>query len=117
MNSEDQYKKAKRLVELTEVGRNYIGGSRFEMPAESPEADRQKKMIEHQIALRAKLMSPEQLDALLEFYSSEMGQSILEAQERIRLETSKFHASLVTNSSSGSFEVSIKNRRNGKSDT
>ncbi len=117
MNNEDQYKKAERLVELTGVGRNYISGSRRETPSETHEADRQRMMMEHQIELRAKHMSPEQLDALLEFYSGEMGKSILEAQERIRQETSKFHASLVTNSSSGSFGISTKNRNNGKDDT
>jgi hypothetical protein len=117
MNNEDQYKKARRLVELTGVGRNYISGSSLEVPPEGPEAERQKIMIDHQIELRAKHMSPEQLNALLEFYSGEMGQSILEAQERIRLETSKFRGSLVTNTNSGSFGISTNSRSNGKGDT
>jgi hypothetical protein len=117
MNNEDQYKKARRLVELTGIGRNYISGSRLEVPPEGPETERQKIMIDHQIELRAKHMSPEQLNALLEFYSGEMGQSILEVQEHIRLETSKFRASLVTNSNSGSFGISTNSRSNGKGDT
>ena len=116
MNNEDQYKKAKRLVELTGVGRNYISGSRLEAPPEDSEADRQKTLIEQQIELRAKHMVPEQLDALLDFYSSEMGQSILKAQERIRLETSKLRESLVANTNSGSFGIKTTNSSNGKGD-
>ena len=117
MNSDDQYKKAKRLVELTGVGRNYISGSRLEIPPEGPEADRQRMMLELQIELRAKHMSPQQLDALLEFYTGEMGQSILEAQELIRLETSKFRASLLANTNSGGFGVSLNSGSNNKDDT
>lgn len=100
MNNEEKYNKAKRLVELIGIGRSYIGGARKESPPESPRGTHEEFLVELQVKLRAKHMSNEQLDALLDFYSSDMGRSILEAQERIRKETGVTLASLTNNSGS-----------------
>lgn len=100
MSNNELYEKAKRLVELTGVGRGYTRGSRFSMSPNDPRGKHEEMLVDLQIKLRAKHMTSAQLDALLEFYASEMGHSILEAQERIRKETSETLASLVENSSS-----------------
>ena len=100
MNNEETYNKAKRLVELIGIGRSYIGGSSKESPPDSPRGAHEEFLVDHQIKLRAKHMSNEQLDALLDFYTNDMGRSILEAQERIRKETSETRASLTHDSGS-----------------
>ena len=100
MNSEETYKKAKLLVELIGIGRGYIRGSRKETSQDDPNWAHEAFMVELQIKLRAKHMSNDQLDALLDFYTSDMGKSILEAQERIRKETSEAMATLTSNSGS-----------------
>ena len=99
MTNNDKIEKAKRLVHLTGVGRSFIRGKVQERSHDDPRSAHEKNLKDMQIELRAKHMSSEQLDALLDFYSSDMGKSILDAQERIRVEASDRLASLVENSS------------------
>lgn len=100
MSNERLHDKARKLVELTGAGRSLNNNASKQNPEGDPRAKHESMLIEMQIELRAKHMSAAQLDALLGFYTSEMGQSILAAQERIRAETSERMAALVVNSSS-----------------
>ena len=100
MNNDETFEKAKRLIELIGIGRSYIGTSRKDESPDSPLGERERFLVDLQIKLRAKHMTHDQLDALLNFYTSDMGRSILDAQEQIRKETSETLASLVENSSS-----------------
>ena len=98
MNNEETYDKAKRLVELIGIGRSYIDGPGKEGSPASPRGTHEDFIVDLQVKLRAKHMSNDQLDALLDFYTSEMGKSILQAQERIRKETSEMLTSKMDNS-------------------
>lgn len=103
MSSAGKLEKAKRLVELTGVGRGIATRRSLSVdePVDGPRSVLEAQTIEMQIELRAKYMTEEQLDALLEFYGSDMGRSILEAQKRIQVETSKLIVRRMNNTNTG----------------
>lgn len=87
MSLEDRIEKARELAQLTGAGKR----ASFGKNSSSGKPDDLKKVLEEKslsihIGLRAKHMIEKQLDALLEFYKSEMGASILVAQEAIKIE-------------------------------
>ena len=105
MNNKERYDKAKRLDELTGSGKGYIRGSGIDVPADSPRAKHEAMVKEFHIEARAKYMTSDQLDALLNFYSSDMGKSILEAQEQIKKEMSRTLAALIDSSPNKALRV------------
>ena len=116
MSNDDRFEQAKRLAELTDGGRGYIRGSRTSVTPGSPRGKHEAKMAELHIELRAKHMTSDQLDALLSFYASDMGKSILDAQERIREEMSSVLASTMDDSSTKGVSVP-KSKKNNDDDT
>lgn len=90
--------KSERLVELTDSG---ISRRRFDSSIPAEHRDLRRTLEEDsrklQIELRAKHYSEEQLDALLGFYESEIGTTILHANKRIREEFSDGYRGLGQN--------------------
>ena len=87
MSLEDRIEKAKELAKLTGVGKRFEIGK--DSNSGNPSDFRgilEEKSLKIHIELRAKHMTEKQLDAFLEFYKSEMGASILVAQEAIQNE-------------------------------
>lgn len=105
MSNDDRFEKAKRLAALTDSGQGYFRGSKQTVDPDSPRGKHEARMEELHIELRAKHMTSEQLDAMLNFYDSDMGKSIVEAQERIREEMSSILASSLNNSSAKGISV------------
>jgi len=85
----NKLEKAEKLVELTG---SVISRRKFDSSTPKKHVDLRRALEEDsrelQIELRTKHYSEEQLDALLDFYESEIGKSILQANERIRVEFS-----------------------------
>lgn len=93
MSDQEKLRKAAKLVSLIRIEKAELlclalgaipRGKRYE-PVCSAEGDDSWE-IQLQARLRAKHMNLEQLDALLEFYQSEMGASILAAQQEVMRE-------------------------------
>ena len=87
MSFEERLIKSRRLAELKEEGRHSI----FQKGAKEPvdvdlRNSLEKKSKEFQIELRAKHMTEGQLNALLEFYESDMGISIVKSGQEITKE-------------------------------
>jgi hypothetical protein len=98
MSFELRLAKAKKLAELMETGQQ-MDDNRHSAPPK--QGDYQKSFEErsrdYQAELRAKHMTEEQLDALIEFYESDMGVSIIRAGARIFSEFKEtFHARMST---------------------
>ncbi|PCH61700.1 MAG: hypothetical protein COC19_04495 [SAR86 cluster bacterium] len=83
MNSEEKRELAETVVDMTVMNRFRIFSSNSDgYDAKMSEIAR-FRMREEQTALYAKHYQSKQLTALLDFYSSEMGKSILTSQERV----------------------------------
>ena len=120
MSYEVKLQKAKELIELTGTGkRNDSGVPRTEqLQALREEQDR--RLLGLNIELRVKHMSEEQLDALLDFYKSDMGRSILEANKAISAEfRDRFNQTMSVSSSSqdGTAWIASSSDNDGKRDT
>ena len=79
-NKEDLVEKLVELTVRDPVGA--ISGTPSELDKEMHEKLR-KRFKEEQINVRLKHFTLDQVNALLDFYTNEMGRSILESQERI----------------------------------
>lgn len=92
MSEENKLRKARELVELTGSGRRMNFGASRSEEFRALQEEHERKLTDLNVALRAKHMSEEQLDALLDFYRSDMGRSILETNRIIGAEfRDRFH--------------------------
>lgn len=87
MSLEDRLAKAKKLAELMDMYReNYPMNPSVDPKKLDFKKSFEEKSKEYHIELRAKHMTDEQLDALIGFYETEMGTSIIKSGARITKE-------------------------------
>lgn len=113
-------RKAKELVELTGSGKRMDMRTPLSEEFRIGREEQERKLIDLNVELRAKHMSEEQLVALLDFYKSDMGRSILEANRIIGVEfRDRFHEtiSIGTTGKDGARRIVGSLNNPGKRDT
>lgn len=88
MTDDKKRELAERLVDLSVMGRAKCVASDNCGPNKDLMNKMRSRMRQQQISLYCKHFQTEQLQALVDFYSTEMGKSILRSQERISDELS-----------------------------
>ncbi|MDO8289177.1 MAG: DUF2059 domain-containing protein [Parvibaculum sp.] len=120
MSYNDKLQKAKELIELTGTGKRMDSGLPRSEQLKALRQEQECRLLDLNIELLAKHMSEEQLDVLLNFYKSDMGQSILEANKAISAEfRDRFNQtmSFSTPSDNGAFWIASSSDNAGKRDT
>ncbi|MDT8427466.1 MAG: DUF2059 domain-containing protein [Pseudomonadales bacterium] len=101
MSYENKLKKAREIVELIGAGKPAGFGKAPSREFADIQKRRNQQLFDLQVELRAKYMSDEQLDALLKFYKSEMGISIIKTNEIINSEFRELFLQRMTSNHQG----------------
>lgn len=82
MTAESKKELAEKVVDLTVMNRVHTFATLNDKPDPATAAKHRARMRDEQVALYIKHYETEQLLALLDFYSTDIGKSILESQKR-----------------------------------